>query len=369
MTINAIKSTNELEIMRSIYAAAYAPPTQGNSNSQNGASTENLEISAVGNLMNAISQMSSTDQSSIKSFMDDLTSSVQNGTFDASTMADSAPSALTSYAEENGIDLTQLVQTLADGPQNNPGVYGPPPPPPPMMSSASSASGTSSTSSLDLSSLENLSSDDKTSLESFLTDLTESVNNGTFDASTMAASAPDSLTNLAEANGVDLTQLIQDMADQIQNNGKASAPPPPPPMMSGMNGLDFSSLENLSSTDQSSLESFITDLTDEVNNGTFDASTMASSAPESLTSFATANGIDLTQLIQDMADEIENNTSASSTSTASSTTAASFPPPPPPMMYGANGSGSSSSDDLSSILLSQFLSGNYSDSTSAAASA
>jgi len=265
--------------MRSIYAAAYSPSTTTNNSSVSGtSSTENLEISAVGNLMNAISQMSSSDQSSVQSFMEELTSSVQNGTFDASTMAASAPSALTSYAEENGIDLTQMVQTLADGPQNDPGVYGAPPPPPPMMGSTS---GMSDTSSLDLSSLENLSSTDKSSLESFLTELTDAVNNGTFDAATMASSAPDALTTLAEANGIDLTQLIQDMAD-----------------------------------------------------------------------------------------EIENNTSASSTSTASSTTAVSFPPPPPPpMMSGANGSGSSSSDDLSSILLSQFLSGNYSDSTSAAASA
>jgi len=273
MNINEVRSP---DLLSSIYAAAYAPATASSVSLTTGStSTEQLDISSIGKMMNAITQMSSTDKSSLESFMEDLTTSVESGTFDASTMA---------------------------------------------------------------------------------------------------ASAPDALTTLAEDGGMDLTQLIQDMADQIQNKGNATymPPPPPPSTDSSTGGLDLSSLENLSSTDKTSLESFLTDLRASVEDGTFDASTMASSAPDALTSFAKDNGLDLTQLIQDIANGTENNSdisTASTTSTASSTTATSFPPPPPPpMMYGANGQGSSSYDDLSSILL-RYFSGNNSDSISTTASA
>jgi hypothetical protein len=205
--------------MRSIYAAAYSPSIKTEyDSSQNAGGTDRLEISEVGNLMNVISQMNSSDQSSIQSFMKDLTASVKAGTFDASTAASKAPDSLVSYAEENGIDLTQLVQDLADGSVNNSGVYGPPPPMMPDMSKLPELSGTFS---LDLSSLDGLSSSDKSELESFLTDLTASVKDGTFDASTTASEAPDTLVSLAEENGIDLTTLLQDLADGIESEYNA----------------------------------------------------------------------------------------------------------------------------------------------------
>lgn len=277
MTINGISRMTELDMMQGIYAAAYSRATATDYSSASSTScTEQLQISTVGNFMNAVSQMSSSDQSSIKSFMDDLVSSVQDGSFDASTIASSAPSALSSYAEENGIDLTQLVQDLADGAgHGGPGVYGPPPPPPPVMPESTGDADATGVTNLDLSSLENLSSSDKSELKTFLTELAASVEDGTFDASTMASEAPDSLTSLAEENGIDLTQLVQDLADGIENGKNAPPPPPPPPPLmpvdasstsgtSSSSNLNISSLESLSSTDRSRLEAFFAELIKEL---------------------------------------------------------------------------------------------------------
>jgi len=69
--------------------------------------------------MNAVSQMSEDDQSSIKSFLDDLKTAVEDGTSDADTAAEEAPDALKNYAEEKGIDITDLVQDLADEAENS----------------------------------------------------------------------------------------------------------------------------------------------------------------------------------------------------------------------------------------------------------
>jgi len=215
MTISGVNNLSDLELMRSIYAAAYSPSIKEDyKSSQNADGTDQLEISEVGNLMNAISQMNSHDQTNVQSFIKDLTTSVKDGTFDASTAASEAPDALVSYAEENGIDLTQLVQDLADGSANNSGVYGPPPPP--MMPDRPGMFELPGTSGLDLSSLEGLSSSDKSELESFLSDLTASAEDGTFDATSMASDAPDALISLAEENGIDLTALLQDLADGIE---------------------------------------------------------------------------------------------------------------------------------------------------------
>jgi hypothetical protein len=330
MTINGISSSTELGIMRSIYAAAYAPSVQGNSiGSQSGGTTDNLQISAVGNLMNAVSQMSSTDQASMKSFMDDLVSSVQNGTFDASTTASSAPSALTSYAKENGIDLTTLVQDLADGAGNNGhGIYGPPPPSPPIMADMTDASGATSASSLDLSSLENLSDSDKAKLQSFLKDLQSSVKDGTFDATTMAANAPDSLTSVAKANGIDLTQMLQDMATGVENKGAHHhhhhSMTADTSSTTGTTSADLSSLENMSSSDKSTLESLLTTLVQKIGSSS-DTSDLSSSSMLDLSSLQSLSSNDKTtlesffsSLVNSLTNETESETGSDKTLSAAS---------------------------------------------------
>lgn len=227
MDINGIRST---DILTSTHAAAYGPHMQGSSvHPQKDGDEEDLEISEIGSLMNAVSQMSGDDRDDIKSFMDDLRSSVKEGSFNAEDMAVSAPEALTSYAEENDIDLTSLIQDLADVMENAGGVYGPPPPPPPPMMPGMSG--------LDTSSLEDLSEDEISEIQSFMEGLTASVEDGTFDAGAMADEAPEALKTLAEENGMELTEMLEYMAGEIEDS--AGAPPSPPPMMYGSRGMGF----------------------------------------------------------------------------------------------------------------------------------
>jgi len=170
--------------------------------------------------MSAMSQMSADDQSSIKSFMDEIKTSTEDGSFDASALAEEAPEALQAYAEENGLDLTELVQDLSTASQG-PGVYGPPPPPPMEETEESS---------LDLSSLEDLTDEEQTELQAFMEEMKSSIEDGTFDAATLAESAPDVLETVAEENGMSMTELIQELADEAENL-------PQPPMMAGANGM------------------------------------------------------------------------------------------------------------------------------------
>jgi hypothetical protein len=228
MSIGSIGSSN---LLRSVLNAAYSTSSTSTSSASQSL-TDNTQISSIGSLMNAISQMSQDDQDSIKSFLDNLKSSVQNGTFDASTAAEEAPDALKQYAEDNGIDLTDLVQELANGATGakNSGVYGPPPPPPPPpVEDSESTDATSTSTSLDLSSLQDLSDEEKSDVQSFMETLKSSLEDGTFDADTLAASAPDALQNLAEENGMSVSDLIKELANEAQNA------PPPPPAMYGVN--------------------------------------------------------------------------------------------------------------------------------------
>lgn len=90
---------------------------------------ENMDISGPGRMMNAMSQMSEEERTELKAFHDEVMEAVKNGTFDASEMAENAPESLTQFAEENGLDVEQMIEGMAQGPQGHKG----PPPPPPMM--------------------------------------------------------------------------------------------------------------------------------------------------------------------------------------------------------------------------------------------
>jgi len=204
----------QLPLLSSILSAAYSTDAQDTSVTSQ-FDSDKTQISSIGALMNAVSQMSEDDQSSIKSFMDDLKSSVVDGTFDAETAEEETPDALKSYAEENGIDLTDLVQNLADG-AKNPGVYGPPPRPPNEVD-GTDTSGATSTSTLDLSALDDMTDDEKTEVQSFMETLKSSLEDGTFDADTLASNAPDALKSLAEENGMSVSDLIQTLADEAEN--------------------------------------------------------------------------------------------------------------------------------------------------------
>ena len=92
--------------------------------------TERPDISPAGRFMNAISQMSDEERAEMWTFGEEMRNAVQTATFDAAEMAANAPDALKSFAEENGIDLEQMLEEQASMLEKG---RGGPPPPPPMM--------------------------------------------------------------------------------------------------------------------------------------------------------------------------------------------------------------------------------------------
>ena len=129
MELNSIGSMNSFA---GISGPGLRPPDYGDDSSriQTG-NFENMDISSSGKIMSAVSQMSEEDKAEIKTFHDEIMSAVKDGTFDASEMAADAPESLTALSEETGIDLEQMIEDMASGPQ---GKRGAPPPPPMYMS-------------------------------------------------------------------------------------------------------------------------------------------------------------------------------------------------------------------------------------------
>ena len=91
------------------------PPFPGNG--------EDMDISRPGKMMSAVSKMSEDEKSEIKAFQDEVMKAIGDGTFDASELADDAPESMVKFAEENGLDLEQMIAGMAQRPQG----------PPPMM--------------------------------------------------------------------------------------------------------------------------------------------------------------------------------------------------------------------------------------------
>ncbi|MGD9157580.1 MAG: hypothetical protein PVG39_04180 [Desulfobacteraceae bacterium] len=130
MELNSIGSMNSFS---GISGPGLRPPGYEDESSQfEAGNIENMDISNSGKIMNAVSRMSEEEKAEIRAFHDEIMSAVKDGTFDASEMAANAPESLTALSEETGIDLEQMIEGMASGPQ---GKRGTPPPPPPMYMS------------------------------------------------------------------------------------------------------------------------------------------------------------------------------------------------------------------------------------------
>jgi hypothetical protein len=73
------------------------------------------DISLAGKLMGMISEMSEEDKAEMLAFHQEMHQAIESGTFDAAEMAEEAPEALKAFAEENGIDLEEMLTTMAEG--------------------------------------------------------------------------------------------------------------------------------------------------------------------------------------------------------------------------------------------------------------
>lgn len=95
----------------------------GEEDPQGGPSCVGLDISTAGKLGSMISEMSEDDKAEMDAFHQKMREAIESGAFDAAEMAEEAPEALKAFAEENGIDLEEMLTTMAER-------GGPPGPPP-----------------------------------------------------------------------------------------------------------------------------------------------------------------------------------------------------------------------------------------------
>ena len=151
-------------------------------------------ISAMGQWM---SEISDDEKSELQTFLEQIRTDAASGSLDSEALAEQAPASLQALADEQGVDLTELITALANAPvpPQDKGM-GPPPGPPP---------------------------EELQSIMDFHQQVQDAVAQGSFDADSLAESAPEEVATLAAQQGVDLTELINWMAE----NEPPAKPTPP----------------------------------------------------------------------------------------------------------------------------------------------
>ncbi|MCC4274033.1 hypothetical protein [Marinomonas communis] len=156
-----------------------------------------------------------------------------------------------------------------------------------------------------LSAFSSMSEEDKTDADSFRDSILEAVESGEYDAEELAASAPDSLVALAEETGIDLEELVDEIASMAEQ-----APPPPP---SGM--MPPNSALSLTEDELEEADAYRESLIEAMESGEFDAETLAENAPDAVVAMAEEAGMTVEEFITQVAEGDENGN---------------MPPPPPP---------------------------------------
>lgn len=138
----------------------------------------NLDISAIGQ---QLSQMSDSQKSALQDFLKKINDAASGGTLDASALSKQAPDFLQSLASSLGVNMTDLVNALASIQ-----LHANRPPP--------------------------ITRQDMQAFHDFHQQVLAAVKNGSFNAQTMAQSAPDAVVAMAKQHGINVTDLVNWMA-------------------------------------------------------------------------------------------------------------------------------------------------------------
>jgi len=247
-----------MDISSNFGVSSYSSTTQTSGVSSSRPPPPPQKIEAVeGELSGYLSEAENAEEA--KSFMDDFMSMNLSGEFDAAALVESAPDSLKEYAEEQGVDLEEMMasanqyfEEMSSDTQEE-GGRPPPPPPPPQESVEGELSGY-------LSEIE-----ESVETQDFMALFESMIEAEEFDAEALAESAPDSLIAYAESQDVDLEEMLQSAYDdggQMSNNmppGGEDMPPPPPPPQESSNLTDSSAMSYASVAQYGSSE---TDLMD-----------------------------------------------------------------------------------------------------------
>lgn len=85
---------------------------------------DNFDITPAGRMANFISGLSEDEKAEMQAFHEEVIQAVQSGNFDAAELAENAPDALKEFAEENDIDLEEMLKQ--GPPPGGPGGMRPP---------------------------------------------------------------------------------------------------------------------------------------------------------------------------------------------------------------------------------------------------
>jgi hypothetical protein len=97
-----------------------------------------------------------------------------------------------------------------------------------------------------------MSEEDSAAVHEFGKSIADSIRDGSFDAASLAANAPDAVVQMAEEQGLSIEDAIAELGATIQQMGppKGMRPPPPPPPPMG-------SLDILNSEDEDETENIV----------------------------------------------------------------------------------------------------------------
>ena len=135
MDMNSIGSIMQMiqsgDISSSGHNRPMPPPPMGMG------SESGLQLSPMGKMMGNMPELSSEEISQLKDFRSQMMTAIQSGEFDAEEMAANAPEFMQQHAEENGVDLAEMLELMGDRMSSMP----PPRPmgPPPEMMQLSDA--------------------------------------------------------------------------------------------------------------------------------------------------------------------------------------------------------------------------------------
>lgn len=112
MNINALGTNQAIQAFDVTQMPSGPPPGPP---PQEGVEGDTLTIGKSGKMMNMVSSMSEEDKAEMDAFLQEMQEAVKSGTFDAAKMAEKAPEGLQAFAEENGIDLEEMITAMAEG--------------------------------------------------------------------------------------------------------------------------------------------------------------------------------------------------------------------------------------------------------------
>ena len=114
MDVNTVTQSNAAYLLQMVNSAQNTQQSQQMGPPPPPPDGADAQISGMGKIMNAVSQMSEADQQETREYMDTVMQSIKDGTFDSSALAEEMPEAFRAVLEEQGIDVQDHLNDVAE---------------------------------------------------------------------------------------------------------------------------------------------------------------------------------------------------------------------------------------------------------------